>query len=213
MSGAIAHDPADGLRARKRAATTATIERVALDLAMQQGYDNVTVDMICAGAQVSPRTFFNYFGSKEGAVLGPAAPEPSDEERSAFIRSSSSDVIGDLTRMLTRVMIDNGHQREVFAARRAVVTATPALLRKQVDRVSDQEAKLTQLVLERFAHQGRTTQQTPDLEDEARMVVTFMGTLLRFSARHWFDGPESVDVLSLLEKSLALARRVAGNGD
>ncbi len=208
VSGTSAQDPSDGLRAWKRAATTATIERATLDLALEHGYDNVTVEMICTASSVSPRTFFNYFGSKEGAVLGPIAPEPADEERTTFLESSSLDVLTDLVAMLATLITDRSQDREVFATRRAVVIANPGLLGKQVDRMGELESRLLDLVLERFARQGRSG----DLEDEARMVVAMTGAVLRFSARHWFESDDPQNILPLLLEHVALARLVARTG-
>ena len=36
----------------------------------ERGLDAVSIDAICAKAGVSPRTFFNYFETKDDAVLG-----------------------------------------------------------------------------------------------------------------------------------------------
>ncbi|MGB3483252.1 MAG: TetR/AcrR family transcriptional regulator [Mycobacterium sp.] len=59
-----------GLRERKKAATRTALSRAAFDLAMQHGLDAVTVDAIAARADVSARTFRNYFSSGEDAILG-----------------------------------------------------------------------------------------------------------------------------------------------
>ncbi len=58
-----------GLRERKKNETRAALSRAALDLALRDGYDAVTIDAIAAAANVSTRTFRNYFSSKEDAVL------------------------------------------------------------------------------------------------------------------------------------------------
>ncbi len=58
-----------GLRERKKQETRAALCRATLDLALRDGYDAVTVDAIAEAAHVSPRTFRNYFSSKEDAVL------------------------------------------------------------------------------------------------------------------------------------------------
>jgi AcrR family transcriptional regulator len=58
-----------GLRERKKAATRATLSQVAMQLALEVGVENVTAEAIAAAADVAPRTFHNYFASKEEAIV------------------------------------------------------------------------------------------------------------------------------------------------
>ena len=51
---------AEGLRYRKKLKARLSVERAALELVIERGYDGVTVEDICARAEISKKTFFNY---------------------------------------------------------------------------------------------------------------------------------------------------------
>ena len=91
----------NSLRDRKRRATLLAIEDVATALVLEHGYDAVTVDQICAAAEVSKRTFFNYVASKEAAVIGATPQDVPEAEREEFLDRVDPDV----PRALMRVFL------------------------------------------------------------------------------------------------------------
>ena len=54
-----------GMRERKKLATRKALSAAALRLAREHGPQNVRVDDIAEAAGVSPRTYNNYFSSRE----------------------------------------------------------------------------------------------------------------------------------------------------
>jgi AcrR family transcriptional regulator len=65
-----------GLRGRKRAQTRARIQAEAMRLFLERGFDATTLDDIAAAAEVSRRSLFHYFASKEEIVFSTKADFP-----------------------------------------------------------------------------------------------------------------------------------------
>jgi AcrR family transcriptional regulator len=68
-------------RARKKRETRDALRLAALRLVDAHGLEHVTVEMVAEAADVSPRTFFNYFPTKEDALLGPGSDIRDDIEQ------------------------------------------------------------------------------------------------------------------------------------
>lgn len=73
-----------GLRERKKQQVRETLAEVAHALFDARGFAAVTVDEIVAQAEVSPRTFYRYFPSKEAVLFA------DQDEMLALVRSSIS---------------------------------------------------------------------------------------------------------------------------
>jgi len=94
-----------GLRERKRAQTRRRLEEAAIGLALRDGLDNVTIDAISERAEVSRRTFFNYFDSKDDAILGVSPPDVSPETLTRHLaRYDGSDLVESIIGLIIAVL-------------------------------------------------------------------------------------------------------------
>ena len=62
-----------GARELARRAMRAQVSEIAFDLFVERGYEETTVDDLCAAAGISRSTFFRYFPTKEAVLVGQAA--------------------------------------------------------------------------------------------------------------------------------------------
>lgn len=158
------------LRQRRRA----VVERVALDLAMDRGYEAVTVEMICDAAVVSPSTFFNYFGSKERAVLGPE-PEPLDRDRLDPFTSGTGDRLVDLMTVLVADWPSHAEDRALLLKRLDLIERTPTLKAAHHARIERASAEVAQAASIRLRREG-----VADAEQGGAMIMALSHALL-----HW----------------------------
>ena len=135
-----------GLRERKKQQTRSAIHEAAFRLIDEQGLDATTIDQICTEADVSSRTFFNYFPSKAAALLQLPETAITDEVRARFLAadgglvSALCDVIGSSTEFGP----DHARMKQLVARRPELVTVVSGLmleLRSQFMALASERAK------------------------------------------------------------------------
>lgn len=125
---------AEGLRERKRRETRAAIERAAISLVDELGYDNVTVAMISERAVVSQGTFFNYFPTKDAAIvgLGPLDLDP-QAVHAAYDRLAPAAPYHATLSLFLEVVRELDWTSDIAAMRGRLVAQTPVLMRLFLD--------------------------------------------------------------------------------
>lgn len=172
-----------GLRERKKLETRRTISRVALDLALENGLDNLTVEAISEAADVSPRTFFNYFPSKEDALVTDAA-RIGDELRPRIIRRPAGE---SPMQVLRAVFIENDPfalvhaNRDRALARQRLVQDNPTLIARQWAQHSQLERTVAEALAERFG-------VDPDEDLRPALLAGIAGSAVRAALRRWAGG-------------------------
>jgi AcrR family transcriptional regulator len=115
-----------GLRALKKLQVRDLLEQTALRMFDERGYHGTTVEDITAAIQLSERTFFRYFRSKEDVVFANHT-DNLDRLRRALDQQPDADSMLKAVRHAILALQDFEHRRELELARVRIVQATPAL--------------------------------------------------------------------------------------
>ncbi|MFH8471942.1 TetR family transcriptional regulator [Streptomyces sp. NPDC018000] len=202
-----------GLRERKKRRTRDALLHAALDLFINQGYEETTVDEIVDTVEVSQRTFFRYFAGKEEAAFAiqemveshflselrrrPAAEAPFEAMRSAVLCAWNS--IGEAIEAIVTVEL---HMRTY-----RMIESTPSLLAAHLRRSMDLENQVALLIAER---EGLDVATDP----RPRVAVAAFGGVMRAAGQLWGQGQDiSVDSLRALTEVYLdqLGPALAGN--
>lgn len=171
--------PTQGADDRSRGdRTAARLERIAVDLVLERGVTEVTVDDICEDAGISQRTFFNHFKTKEEAVFGREFLGLDERDVREFLVADGHDVVADVMRLLIAMQARHG-DRELFLKRKRMIHANPAMVTKHMARmraVRDELCELVYLRIRRTAPAGETETGT---RHAATVIVEFAALILR----------------------------------
>jgi AcrR family transcriptional regulator len=115
-----------GLRERKKQQTRDTIAEVALRLFAERGYDETTLADIAEAADVSRRTIFAYFDSKEDILLCDEGAFLEDLRRRLEDRPPGTTTVDAIREFLSSV----GTPDEAGKLRKQIITTHPALQMK-----------------------------------------------------------------------------------
>jgi AcrR family transcriptional regulator len=195
---APAAEPRASLRERKKLATRRSLRRHALDLVAQRGFMHVTVEDIAEAADVSPRTFFNYFPSKEAALFG-ADPERVAALREEVLHQAPGEpaldalrqVLAAEARKVTSELGDLGGEPQEMLRRMKVVRADPHLRAAQSAHMANIESALAEALAERLG-------KDPARDPYPALLASIAGAVIRATTVFWAStgGAEPLDQLT-----------------
>ncbi|MCU1351422.1 MAG: TetR family transcriptional regulator [Acidimicrobiales bacterium] len=144
----------EGLRARKKERTRTDLTEAGLRLFAERGFDGVTVEDIAAAVDVSTRTFYRYFPSKEDLLLGDF-DELLDTLRRAFLAQPPDLPVMAAVRGALLELSQTYEGLATESLRKArIVDATPSLRVRQAERQSAWDQILGPLVAARIGDEG-----------------------------------------------------------
>lgn len=194
-----------GRRDRKKLQTRAALADAALRLAAERGLDHVTVEDISEAADVSSRTFFNYFGSKDEAILDGHAIN------SYEIRNILQTLVPDMPALaairlsLNFAIAQMEVDREAWLLRMRVIDANPSLLSSLVAGGAEAERDLVATI-------GAGLGLDPDHPFPA-LIVAVTGAAFRAAIVRWAAADGRLTLAELVDEAFAAVATGLPNPD
>ncbi|MCZ2403237.1 TetR family transcriptional regulator [Paenarthrobacter sp. Z7-10] len=198
MSDSAKLDDGGGLRERKRAATRAAITAAARSLTAGRGLHGYTVEELCEQVGISRRTFFNYFPTKEDALIGHFDDEVSEELVAAFLAGGKDSPAGtisptllqDLLEFLLGIASGMSMPREDIAQLIEVIGKEPQIMAKMVGASETREEDFAELIARREGVRSD--------HPMVQMATLLFGAIARKSSSQYFSPGASKDYRALL---------------
>lgn len=166
-----------GLRERKKLERRRRIEEAAIELFGHHGFDGTTIEDIAARADISPRTFFYYFATKEDVALADYSARLGriiDEFRG---RPAGEPAWASLRAAFVVVAEDYEAEREGLIVRFGIMAATPSVYARSLQLQAGWEDSLAEALVE------RSPAGTDDIGP--RLLASAALACMRSSLRHW----------------------------
>ena len=185
-----------GRRERKKNATREALRLAALQLVAAHGLEHVTVEAIAAAADVSERTFFNYFATKEEAV---ASPDPEFTARIVELVACRRDVspLDALHEASAEWAASLAGRRDEWELRIRTVRAHPGLYLRFLAGFARTEAALAEALAERCG-------TDVDTDVWPRLLAASACAAMRVAVSRWSAGAGPLD--RLVDESFAQLR-------
>ncbi|MFI5783479.1 TetR/AcrR family transcriptional regulator [Nocardia sp. NPDC051570] len=166
------------------------LERAALDLFTEQGYDRTTVAQIARRANLTERSFYRWFADKREVLFG--GGEDFEQQLVAAIDAVPAD-IGALPTLLAAFtgLPEVVRPREFLRERSAVIAANPPLQERELIKLVSVSEALTAALVRRGCDR-----QTARLATDVGMAV------LRSATERWM-ADERADITQVLSASAA----------
>ena len=204
--GVVTQSDQGGLRERKKRATREALHDAALRLTLEHGLEHLTVEEISAAAEVSPRTFFNYFPGKEQAIVGDDL-FAADTRQVSEIMAGAPRVLDGMQAIAQNLATEAATRREQVQLRWQVITRHPALITAMFARLEEFNTIVACAVAARLGC-------APD-DTYPQLMAAMTTTGIRVAVQRWTTGPRDeplerhmAEVFGLLKGELAVVHGI-----
>ena len=204
--GVVTQSDQGGLRERKKRATREALHDAALRLTLEHGLEHLTVEEISAAADVSPRTFFNYFPGKEQAIVGDDL-FAADAQQVSEIMAGAASVLDGMQAVALDLAAAAAMRREQVQLRWQVITRYPALITAMFARLEKFNTVVACAVAARLGC-------APD-DTYPQLMAAMTTTGIRVAVQRWTTGHRDeplerhmAEVFGLLKGELAVVHGI-----
>lgn len=181
------------LRERKRAATWSAIHETAAAAALEHDdLSRVTIDEIASRVGISPRTFFNYFPSKEDAILGLRQPSIDDATAAGFVIADSENLIEKVALLLFDVFDKTAGGPGSRELRRTLMHRHPVLAQIRLAHTEKLHHLARALIEARLieSDRWRDRRHSVDVRATAQILVAAGQSVVRIAVEWMLNEPE-----------------------
>jgi AcrR family transcriptional regulator len=186
-----------GLRERRKQLTAAELEAAAYRLFGERGFENVTVDDIAAEADVSRRTFFRYFASKEDVLLADHFVQLRRLREAMESRPDDEPIVAALRNALLSMSSDFEDRKELVVLRGRLMRDTPSLQARSLVHQKLWEEAMQDMVAERLG-----VDPVADLRPGVVSAATLAAMRVAFTT--WLSADCTGDLIALTKEALDL---------
>lgn len=172
------------------------------------GLHSVTVEAIAEMANISSRTFFNYFSSKEDAILGLQEPMIEEDVRNSF--AITDDLLSRVSTLLLTVAQSTFGGDRATSRRFEVLERYPELLQRRIAYITKVEDLVAALVEERLEESGQWRADLADVpcDETARVMVMMASAAMRFAMQRGSPPVGAAEQFEALDSATTLFRRI-----
>ena len=186
-----------GLRERKKLKTREALEEAALELFAKQGFDGTTIEEIVEACDVSPRTFFRYFPTKEALLLSDADEKCQLLVTGLLERPAGESPLRSIRESLVENLASLEHDRPRMLLQSRIMAETPGLRTYKIERQQSWEEAIFQALQTREAAAPGPGHSTFEL----RLVASTAIAALRAAVETWLE--DGGDVIALVDDAFA----------
>jgi AcrR family transcriptional regulator len=184
-----------GLRERKKAGTRAALAAATLRLAVDRGWEHVTVEAIATAADVSYRTFFNHFSSKEEALLQPGGADRPRLSTRLRVQPAELGVLDAVRAAVREELADLEADPTALRNRMTVIMANPSLLPRLVEIGATDEREVALAIAER-------TGQDAESDLYPGLLSAVLSATVRVSLWRWHVQDGGTALTTLVDEAL-----------